>query len=270
MPEALRRNLSIVLRRILRQPFSIAVISVSLLLALLNHGPAVTLVFTGAITCLLIYIVTKLQNEEFIRDSIREHIEHKRKDDLLNRMFRVEELDLDSRVKMKSLVKLQGEISEDILNFPISSGALGLSDTVDYTEKLLDRGLQLAQKHRELQRYLSKTDADEITHRIDELNAKSGNNMDSPPEVTKALAAKTQELEDYHAIQKSANMILDQLDSIECCFSGLRGRLMRIRSTDITQWASAQDELLGELGGLNSAVDVVERSITEVLSIKNI
>ena len=86
------------------------------------------------------------------------------------------------------------------------------------------------------------------------------------PEIEASLEAKKREIDDYRAIEQSSQRILEQLDAVECPFAGLRARLVRIKSTDITEWVAANEDLKTELGGLNTAVDTLELSINEALS----
>ena len=53
---------------------------------------------------------------------------------------------------------------------------------------------------------------------------------------------------------------------IEIAFSSLRARLVRIKSTDVSEWLAANQELQTELGGLNTAADTLSQSINEALS----
>ncbi|MGC8863675.1 MAG: hypothetical protein ACP5R5_12995, partial [Armatimonadota bacterium] len=147
--------------------------------------------------------------------------------------------------------------------------AVGLAETVEQTEHVLERGIAMAEKRRELQRYLNRTDAGEIEARIRTLEAKLQSEIDPQRrlEIEASLKAKRQELDDYHAIDQAARRVLDQLDSIQCAFEGLRARLMRIKSSDIAEWTAANEELKTELGGLATAVDTVEHSIQEALSV---
>lgn len=268
MPDSTLRNLGLVVRRALRQPFSLAVLVLGAIVALtMTSG----LPLAAAVALVAGYVVLKLRDEQFIRTAVREdHATHVR-DDRMNRTFRIEELDVESRVKMKSIVKLQGEIAEDVANSPVDEVAAGLTDTVDQTDAIVERGLEMSRKRRDLIRYLSRTDTSAIEGRIHGIQAKLESETDPirRSELEASLAAKKQELDDYHAIQQASARVLDQLDSIECSFSSLRARLVRIKSTDIAEWTAANAELKTELGGLNTAVDTLEESIEEALSVKS-
>lgn len=268
MPDSQWRNFALVLRRVLRQPLAIGVLSLGSLWSLVTLHPSGVLV---ALVVVVVYAGIKLQDESFIREAIREAMGRRRRSDMMSRTFRIEELDVDSRVKMKTIVKLQSEIAEEVTNSPVDEVAVGLADTVDQTEQIADRGLAVAQKRRELQRYLTRTDPGAIEARIRSIEARLAEETDQVrrSELQISLAAKQRELDDYHAIHEASARILDQLDSIECAFSGLRARLVRIKSTDIAEWAAANTELQAQLGSLSSAADVLEQSIEEALSIGN-
>jgi len=224
-----------------------------------------------SIAIIVAYIIVKLRDERFIRAAIREdHVSHIR-DDRLSRTFSIEELDVESRVKMKSIVKLQAEIADDVTNSPVDEVAAGLTDTVDQTDNIVERALEMARKRRELMRYLSKIDPSTIEARIQSIQTKieSETNPTRQSDLETSLAAKQHELEDYHAVQQASTRVLDELDGIECSFASLRAKLVRIRSTDIADWAAANDDLMTELGGLNTAVDTLEKSIEEALSTRS-
>ncbi|MCX8053277.1 MAG: hypothetical protein N3B12_05675 [Armatimonadetes bacterium] len=260
-----RRNLLAVVKRALRQPFSVGVLVLG---AIFSIGYFSLIPVVGGVLIAAAYTIWKLQDAEFIRAAIREAGEREREAELMSRTFRIEELDVDSRVRMKAIVRLQNEIAEDVANSPVDEVAVGLADTVEQTEQVLERALAMAQKRRDLQRYLNRTDPEAIRSRIRSLEAELESETDPyrRSEIESSLAAKRQELEDYLAIEKASRRVLEQLDSIQYAFEGLRARLVRIKSTDVAEWTAANEELKIELGGLSTAVDTVERSIEEALT----
>ncbi len=266
MSDSTRRKLFAVVKRVLKQPLSLVAITVGGLWSLAVSSGLPLLI---ALALVAVYAAVKLQDAEFIREALREAGEREREADLMSRTFRIEELDVDSRVRMKAIVRLQNEIAEDVVNSPVDEVAVGLADTVEQTAGMVDRGLAMAQKRRELQRYLNRTDLDGIVARIHSLEEKLQSEDDAVrrSEIESSLAAKRQELDDYHEIDQASRRVLEQLDSIQYGFEGLRARLVRIKSSDIAEWTAANEELKTELGGLTTAVDTVERSIEEALSV---
>lgn len=271
MPGSEWRNFILVIKRVMRTPFALVVLGVGGLFALTLHDIIGLLIFSGGVALTAAYVFAKLQDESFIRTSMRDARECRRKNDLMKRTFRVEELDVDSRVRMKTIVKLQGEIAEDVVNSPVDEVAAGLSDTAEQTEVIVERGLALARNRRDLLRYLGRTDEKAIRLRIESLETRLQSESDpaARSEIEMSLASKRRELADYQAIEHAAARVLDELDSIECAFSGLRAKLVRVKSTDIAEWSAANEELKTELGSLNAAVDNLEQSINEALSIGN-
>jgi len=262
------RNFIAVVRRALRMPFSVVTLTMSLLWALALHNTAGLAVFGAGAAVVAVYALAKLRSESFIRDSLQEAKGRRRDSDRMNRTFRIEELDVESRVRMKSIIKLQSEIAEDVTNSPVDEVAAGLSDTVAQTEAIIERGMAMAQKRRELLRYLRRADESAIRSQVENMEHRSASETDAArrSELEASLAAKQRELDDYLAIVRAAQRVLEELDGIECAFSGLRARLVRIKSTDIADWTAANDELRTELGGLNTAVDTLEQSIEEALA----
>lgn len=273
MSEVRRRNLITVLRRVMRTPFALGTMLLGLLWMALFQGSALGFAGLGASAlAVAVYTLGRLQDESFIRTAIHEAGERNRKAAAERREFRIEELDVDSRVRMKSIVRLANEIAEDVVNSPVDEVAVGLADTVNRAEALVDRGLSLAQRRRELLRYLNRTDDQAIEARIAGIRGRLGAETDSATrtELEASLAAKLHELDDYRAIERAANRILAELDGIEVAFSSLRARLVRIRSGDLQDWTEANVELQTELGSLNNAVDILEQSIGEALSISDV
>lgn len=249
-------------------PFSVAVSFTGILLALLLHDLTGAVILGGSLALVVFYVLAKLRNEDFIRTAIRDESDSRRRDALQRRTFQIESLDAESRLKMKAIVKLHNEIAGDIENLPASVLSAGLADTIDLTQHVVDRALEMAQKKRDLQRYLSKTDEHDIQARIQTLQEKLRNEPDSTAKLENenSLASKQRELADYAAIKQSASLIIDQLDTIESSFASLRAKLVRIQSTDIAEWTSANDQVKTELSTLNTSVDVLEQSVNEALS----
>jgi len=259
------RNLWTVIRRVLRQPLSAGVLVLG---AVFSLGYVSLVPLAGAVVLTVLYAAWKLRDESFIRAALREAAEREREARRADRTFRIEALDVDSRVRIKAIVRLQSEIAEDVADSPVDEVAVGLADTVEQTEQVLERGLTMAEKRRELQHYLNRTDAGEIEARIHSLETKLGSETDPQrrAEIEASLAAKRQELDDYHAIRQASQRVLDQLDAIQCAFEGLRARLVRIKSSDVAEWTATNEELRTELSGLATAVDTVEHSIEEALT----
>ncbi|MCL5105747.1 MAG: hypothetical protein M1133_16765 [Armatimonadetes bacterium] len=268
MPDSRWHNFKLVVKRVLRSPASVISLTLAVLFALFHQGWMGLVILGGVMVGVSIYAVLKLQDESFIRTTLREEHDRERRDDLMDRTFRIEELDVESRVRMKTIVKFQSEIAEDVSNLPVDGSDVGLEDTVRQTDELVERGLSLCRQRRDLLRYLTKTDDSTIINRVHSLESKLQDESDPErrSEVEASLAAKRQELDDYLAIEHSAARVLDQLDSIEIAFSSLRARLVRIKSTDVSEWLAANRELQTELSGLNTAADTLSQSINEALS----
>ncbi|OFX13909.1 MAG: hypothetical protein A2Z18_07565 [Armatimonadetes bacterium RBG_16_58_9] len=269
MPHSKWRSLLVVVKRALVAPLSLGLLAYGVLWAVLLHSsPLGILGLCGAVAAVAIYVTVKLRDEQFVRDALRDALEREQRARAFRRSFHIEELEVESRIKVKAIVKLQSEIADDVVNSPIDEVAVGLADTVAQTEHLVERALEMARKRRELQHYLNRTDDKAIEHRVEALREKLPGETDSErrSEIEMSLGAKQRELDDYRAIERSSQRILEQLDSIECSFAGLRARLVRIKSTDITEWIAANEELRTELGGLNTSVDTLEQSINEALT----
>lgn len=270
MTETGLRKLALVIKRALRAPVSVVLLSGGILWAALLRDTWGVLGLIGAVAAVTVYALVKLQDESFIREAVRQAHEVERRSDAMKFEFRIEELDVESRIRMKSIVKLQGEIAEEVDDSPIDAVSTGMADTVTQTAALVERGLAMSQKRRELERYLHKTDPGAIQSRINSIENKLAAEIDPTrkAEVEVSLKAKRQELDDYKAIAASAERVLEQLDGIECSFSSLKTRLIRIKSAGVDEWTAANQELRTELAGLNTAVDSLEQSVNEVLNLQ--
>ncbi len=268
MPDLRWRNFVLVVRRALSTPLSISLLGIGVLFALVMHSVPGLAILGGTIAVVMLYALAKVHDESFMRATIQEALDHEHKTELTNRVFRIEELDPECRVKMKTIARLFSEIAEDVANSPIDAAATGLTEMVKQAESLLERGLRMAQKRRDLMHYLTETDSQAIEMRIRDIQSSLERESDPArkSQLEKSSASRQQELDDYHAIEQASSRVLDQLDSIECSFSGLRARLVRIKSTNIDEWTAANVELLTELGGLSRAADVLEHSVEEALS----
>lgn len=271
MPDRKWHNFKIVIKRVLRTPLAISLLGLGILFVLVVPNSIGFGMLSASMAAVAAYALLKLQDESFIRDALEEAREQRRRGSSLDRTFRIEELDVESRVRMKTIIRLQAEIADDVAESPVDEVACGLSDTVTRTEELVDRALAMAQQRRELLRYLNRTDRDAIVSRVQGFEASLQTEQDAvrQAELSASLASKRKELEDYEAIQRASARVLDQLDAIECAFSELRARIVRIKSTNIAEWVAANTELQTELGGLNSAVETLEQSINEVLTLGN-
>lgn len=268
MPES---KLKVVIKRIVRAPLAVGLLTVGGLFALLTRDGFGVLVLAAAVGAVAIYAAAKLRDDAFIRAAIGQAREQSRSADRMNRTFRIEELDVESRLKMKAIARLQGEIAADIAGSPVDAVTAGLSDTTEETEQLVDRGLAMAQQHRELQRYLSRTDKAQIESRIQTLQAKLESETDPAglSEAKASLASKQKELEEHRAIELASERVLSQLDAIESAFSELRARLVRIKSTNIADWVAANPELHTQLAGLSTSAANLEQSVGEMLTLGN-
>lgn len=270
MPDSSSKNLKLVIRKVLRSPLSVSMIALWLVM-LLVHAKPETLFIGGValISALVVYALVKLRDEQFIGAALGEARERQRREDLQNRTFRIEELDVESRVRMKAIIKLQDEIAQEISSSDVDAIASGLDGTLEKTSELTERALEMAQQRRDLQRYLSANDESGIQARIRSLEAKLASESDPARqlEVRTSLESKQKELKDFQAINQAAAHILDQLDSIECSFSELRARLVMIKSTNISDWVAANTQLQTELGSLSANVDTLQQSISEALQI---
>ena len=133
---------------------------------------------------------------------------------------------------------------------------------------LVDRCLHLAEKRHQLRSYLEMRRPPEMQRQASQLEAKleAAHDPVARQLYAQALEQKRGELENYCAIQQAVQRIDGQLDSIECCFGNLLGRLIRLKSADEANLAVAQNQVSRELTQLGANLAALESSVNEMLA----
>jgi hypothetical protein len=147
-------------------------------------------------------------------------------------------------------------------------GRLGLR--LGETSVLLDRCAHLAEKRYQLRLYLDGARLPDLQRQARQLEAKHETATDPVARQLyhDALEQKRGELESYGAIQQAVQRIDGQLESIECSFGNLVGRLIRLNATDDARAALAQQQLSRELTELNAHLDALDSSVNEMLAVE--
>lgn len=267
MSKSSRHNFSIVLRRILRQPFPIFVIGISGLLLLLHSSSLTLIIFIAAIMAILSYIIIKLHDEHFINTTIKEHVEEIHKFEDTRRMFIVEGLDIESRIKMKSILKLHSDMLQKALSCPIINNIWHGSDAIYITEQLVDRALNLSQKHSEINKYLKQHSELELNNQINTLNKKLETQPQNRSYIQQSLTIKRKELNDYNSVKNASDAIINQLDNIEYCFSGVQAKIIRLSFLEEEKQPNIERRLVADLEIINKSLEEIEKDVSELRSI---
>jgi DNA repair exonuclease SbcCD ATPase subunit len=261
------QSIKLVAKNVLRKPATFAIVVGSTALSLMVGDPW-PLAAGGAVEAgIFLYY---LNNENNLRQALRE--EHQRirdketeaLEDVLN------SLDPESRYRIRNIMQLQREITQEAEDPEVARYAEGtLQTSVAQVNSLADQAIRLAQKKRELQRYLDKNEEKSIARYIEDLQQKLESATDpvTQSQYQQALAAKTHELEDSRAINQAAKRLEGQLETIECSFSGLKARIVRLKSAEITQLTTAWEQMGQELQTLSTDMDTLEKSVNEALAI---
>jgi hypothetical protein len=150
--------------------------------------------------------------------------------------------------------------------------ALLAGDSLGFTRQqvsgLLDQCLRLAQKRARLQSYLHETQPVDLQRHAVQLQEKWEHCHDDVARqlYEHALRQKRSELENYAAIQQAVARIDGQLETIECSFGNLLGRVVRLKSADATHARVARDQLCRDVSELMAGVNALEHSVNEALS----
>jgi hypothetical protein len=133
---------------------------------------------------------------------------------------------------------------------------------------LLDQCLRLARKRARLQAYLHETQPADLQRHAVQLQEKWERCHDDVARqlYEHALRQKRSELENYAAIQQAVARIDGQLETIECSFGNLLGRVIRLKSADATHARVARDQLGRDLSELMAGVNALEHAVNEALS----
>jgi hypothetical protein len=157
---------------------------------------------------------------------------------------------------------------------PLHSGAPALlaGDSLGVSRQqvsgLLDQCLRLAQKRARLQTYLHETQPVDLQRHAVQLQEKWERCHDDVARqlYEHALRQKRSELENYAAIQQAVARIDGQLETIECSFGNLLGRVIRLKSADATHARIARDQLGRDLSELTAGINALEHAVNEALS----
>lgn len=211
-----------------------------------------------------------VRNPLLIRQNAREQLRR----DLSRRIEWLEDsiqsLDVESRLRMRAVMRLYKDLLSDIEDPDLKDYTLStLRASVAQIGSLTERALRLAKKRKDLQQYLDRTDQKVMEDYIKDLNSriKSVNDPINKNQFEQALVLKKRELDDYQAIATTVSRIDGQLENVECAFSSLRARIVRLKAADITQWDAAGQQLKSDLETLSSVVETLEQSVNEALSI---
>jgi hypothetical protein len=165
-------------------------------------------------------------------------------------------------------------LQERLLQEWEASGPASLlsGDSLGFTRQqvsgLLDQCLRLAQKRVRLQVYLQETQPADLQRHAIQLQEKWERCHDDVARqlYEHALRQKRSELENYAAIQQAVARIDGQLETIECSFGNLLGRVVRLKSADATHARVARDQLSRDLSELMAGINALEHSVNEALS----
>jgi hypothetical protein len=150
----------------------------------------------------------------------------------------------------------------------LSPGRLGIR--LGETGALLDRCVHLAEKRHQLRLYMDSARLPDLQRQARQLEAKHETATDPVARQLyhDALEQKRGELESYGAIQQAVQRIDGQLESIDCSFGNLVGRLIRLNATDDNRAAVAQQQLSREITELNAHLDALDSSVNEMLAVE--
>lgn len=153
-----------------------------------------------------------------------------------------------------------GEDGAARASFEISRGQIA---------SLVDRCVHLGEKRHRLRGYLAAARPADLQRQASHIEAKLENTSDPIARqlYAEALEQKRGELENYCAIEQAVQRIDGQLNSIECGFGNLLGKLIRLKSVSGSQAMAAQTQVTRELNELSTTLTALESSVNEMLAL---
>jgi hypothetical protein len=264
--ESREQLLGRVVRRALVTPVSLALLTGSVVCAFVPEAWIVTgLGLAVELGVLQLFV----RDANFVR-AVREEEQRAEWDRQAERMGRVRRaVDWETAEMLGRIQSLQERLlREDGGETALLSSHFGPS--MSQVTGLVDRCLHLAEKRHQLRRYLEMRRPPELQRQASQLEAKLEAAVDPVARqlYAQALEQKRGELENYCAIQQAIQRIDGQLDSIECSFGNLLGKLIRLKSADEAHLAVAQNQVSRELTELGANLAALESSVNEMLALE--
>jgi hypothetical protein len=231
-------------RRALRSPLVVIMILAGILIAALG-GSMVTQVL-GVLAVVGGFVAASaVANSSGFQKAARDEAERNELvESKRNLTFRIEELDADARTRMKSILKCHTDIREEAR----STGRDTVPEVANVLlqiDVMLDRGLSIARKRRELLADLRRINARDANSKLNELVASATSEQDPKrkAELQAAIDARTSELKDASAVEATCAKVLAELDGIESSFAVIRSNLVKLAGEDAESRIAAGKEL---------------------------
>lgn len=209
------------------------------------------------------------QNDAFVEQAKRQEARRQRERQAEDLEEGLEGLDIEARVRIRRICQIERDIAEEIAALEgQASGYASIGQFQRELEAATDRALRLAIRKRSLHRYLDSTDEAALTRHASEIRARLETADDDMlrRQLKDALAARTQEIEDYAAISRTDVRIDGQLENVECVYSGLKARIVRMKAAESTDWEAALPELENEVRQLNVGFDALDQFLGAIFS----
>ena len=262
-------NVSSTYRKALRNPLVIVLILAGILIAAFG-GSLVWLLIGGLVLASAFVAADRIRKSPGFQKAIRtERDRMERAEVQRNLTFRIEELDADARVKVKSILKCHRDIGEEAR----STGRDTVPEVANVllqTNILLERAMSIAQKRRELLANLRNIDVTGARSKLEELKNTADSEQDPArmTELRTVIEARTSDLNNAEAIESTCARILSELDSIDSSFAVIRSNLMKLAGDDAESRIAAGRELskMLERAGGDAELDGADSSDPSDLS----
>ncbi len=180
----------------------------------------------------------------------------------------LENMDFETRQRIRYIIQLEREVisectAKDVAEYASSD----LRSLAGQLSPLLTRAILLAQKRKQLQRYLDNVDdhaLQNLSRSLEERIAKAADPV-AHSQLEQALKARQQEMETYQSIAQAAGRIDGQLENIEATMASWKAKIIRIKTAELASSTSVGQDLHQELSSLSSEVDMLDRSVREAL-----
>jgi hypothetical protein len=181
----------------------------------------------------------------------------------------LEEMDFDTRQRLRYLFQLQRELSAEISGKDVPSYARqDLNRIAAQLPGLMDRAVQIGKRRKSLLKYTGDTDERSLQRYCDGLRQKIGAEKDSVTreQYEQALKARETELQTWRGITQAINRIDGQYENLEATLASWKAKVIRIKTADEAGASTVSEGLNMELENLNSSIDMLDASVQEVLA----
>lgn len=253
-----------VVRRTLQTPIALTFGGI-LLVGLLALSPVLLVIGGGGLAG---YIAWRIRDKKFV-ECLRLQRQQELEAKVEGRIeTEAQSFDYETRQRVRYILQLRREVAQECRAEDVPGYvAEELARVSAQLMALVERAVEVAEKKRQISRYLSQIDDAALKRYVGELRRRIEETEDpiTRGQYEQALAAREAELASFRAIKQASARIDGQLENVEATLSSWKAQVLRLKSTDETA-ASFGEDLRTELSRLRGEIDVLDASVAEALA----